>query len=240
MIEYCDYDLLEHYDSGTFNRKYKTELNGKIEEIDKIIYENISIVNSFVNKEYKSYRTVDNLILYRIYGKFYRDDKKSNNDGARINGIYASTEFAESLIDAKIRLALDPRWSNTKMFEVKVLVPANTIISVGLAASVELKSGTILKGGAEQIILPFDWPKTWVVGYRRVTSRQLQTKPFFISGQPPESVPKDELYGLVCPKCGRERIEKLGEESQILIIGKKGGRYKMKYRCLSGDCKYYW
>lgn len=239
MINYCDYDMITHYSSGEFNCKFKTDLQGRIKEIDKIKYPTY-ISESFKNQEYKSYITLEPLILYRVFGMFVRDDNKDFNNGARINGAFASTEFAESLIDAKIRLALNPKWMNTKMYEVKIIIPKDSIISVGVVAPVKLETGTILDGGADQILLPKYWPEDWIIGYRRITARQLQSEPIFINGKPPKCNEKDELYGLVCPKCGRESIKKLDEKECFTIVGKKGGRYKMKFCCLYDDCNYYW
>ena len=70
-----------------------------------------------------------------------------------------------------MRLALDPAWFNTKMYEAKLLIPKDIVISVGIVAQVRLKTETVLSGGADQILLPREWPDSWIVGYRRVTTR---------------------------------------------------------------------
>ena len=51
---------------------------------------------------------------------FLRDDGKKTNNGAKLNGTFASTEFAESIIDAKVRLALNPEWMNKKSIKLKL------------------------------------------------------------------------------------------------------------------------
>lgn len=51
---------------------------------------------------------------------FLRDDGKKTNNGAKLNGAFASTEFAESIIDAKVRLALNPEWMNKKSIKLKL------------------------------------------------------------------------------------------------------------------------
>ncbi len=164
--------------SGTTNQKYKTVLKGKIVETEKDILPEW-LASSFKDSIYSTYITTDNIILYRTYGRGYSEDK-----GARWNGGFASTEFAESRIDVKIRLALKPEWYNTKLVEEKILVPPNTKISVGLVAPVTLNTGTILTGGAEQVLLPQNWPKEWIIGYREVTSKPLMTYPEFCKDAP--------------------------------------------------------
>lgn len=237
MYNCCDYDLIEIYASGEFNSKYKTDLNGKIKKIETIEYPSY-ITESFKKQKYKTYITLEPIVLYRVYGMFVRDDGNQRNNGAKLNGSFASTEFAESLIDVKIRLALNPVWMNTKMYEAKIIVPENTIISVGIVAPVVLKTKTVLSGGADQVLLPKDWPEDWIVGYRRITSNQLSSQPVFISGKPPKCNTKNELYTLTCPRCVSENIRRLDEAERFVIIGKKGGVYKMKHHC--NDCDYFW
>lgn len=167
--------------SGSINQKYKTDLTGKVREIKKDTLEN-SDVSSFKNGEYKTYITLDEIILYRTYGRGYSKDR-----GAKWYGRYASTEFAESRIDVKIRLALKPEWLNTRLVEEKILVPVGTKINVGLVAPVTLATGTVLEGGAEQVILPYDWPQEWIIGYRSVTSKPLMSYPQFYDGPPKDN-----------------------------------------------------
>ena len=166
------------FKSGSTNQKYKTDLIGKVREIEKDTLPD-GIVSSFKAGIYKTYITTAEIYLYRTYGRGY-----SKNKGAGWNGSYASTEFAESRIDVKIRLALKPEWFNTRLAEEKILVPIGTKISVGVVAPVILNTGTVLDGGAEQVLLPMNWPKSWVVGYREVTSKPLMDYPKFYSEPP--------------------------------------------------------
>ncbi len=170
-VNFCDYDSLKHYDSGSFNSKYKTDLIGSIEEINKETLPD-DIASSFLHKQYQTYKTLDELVLYRVFGLYSRTNGEVK--GARSSGGYASTEFAESLIDAKLRLALAPEWFSTKAYEEKILLPKGSIINVGIVAPVTLKTGAVLPGGADQILLPRNWSEEdWTIGYRRVTTRQL-------------------------------------------------------------------
>ena len=237
MLNCCDYDVITLYHSGELNSRYKTDLTGKLECVERIPY-GPQVTASFKGGVYQSFRTMAPIVLYRVFGQ-YRGSGPTQK-GARLNGGFASTEFAESIIDAKLRLALDPAWANTKMYEAKLIVPAGISISIGTVASVVLKTGTVLPGGADQILLPQGWPESWITGYRRLTARQLQAPPCFSPQRPPEYDSKENLYRMICPVCGCEKCQKLPEEEQFTITGSKGNQYVMQYVCLNPDCQYYW
>lgn len=237
MLNCCDYDVITLYHSGELNSRYKTDLTGKLECVERIPY-GPQVTASFKGGVYQSFRTMAPIVLYRVFGQ-YRGSGPTQK-GARLNGGFASTEFAESIIDAKLRLALDPAWANTKMYEARLIVPAGISISIGTVASVVLKTGTVLPGGADQMLLPQGWPESWITGYRRLTARQLQAPPCFSPQRPPEYDSKENLYRMICPVCGCEKCQKLPEEEQFTITGSKGNQYVMQYVCLNPDCQYYW
>lgn len=237
MLNCCDYDVITLYHSGELNSRYKTDLTGKLECVERIPY-GPQVTASFKGGVYQSFRTMAPFVLYRVFGQ-YRGSGPTQK-GARLNGGFASTEFAESIIDAKLRLALDPAWANTKMYEARLIVPAGISISIGTVASVVLKTGTVLPGGADQMLLPQGWPESWITGYRRLTARQLQAPPCFSPQRPPEYDSKENLYRMICPVCGCEKCQKLPEEEQFTITGSKGNQYVMQYVCLNPDCQYYW
>lgn len=239
VINCCDYDAIKHYDSGTFNAKYKTNLTGKVVEITRQEYPK-QVVSSFQNGEYTTVQTLEPILLYRLFGQYRNQESTSDLRGARLGGSFASTEFAESIIDAKLRLALDPAWFNTKMYEAKLQVPSGTILSIGKVSSVRLRTGTILPGGADQVLLPRDWPEDWIIGFRRVTSRQLISLPYFIRQKPAEYDTKESLYRKMCPACGCEQTRTLSAAEQFSITGQKGNQYTMQYVCLNPNCQYYW
>lgn len=85
-----------------------------------------------------------------------------------------------------MRLALDPQWNNALYIEEKIIVPKDVIINVGIVAPVKLLSGNVLEGGADQVLLPFDWSEEWVVGYRFVTSEPLMDYPQYMKEKPNE------------------------------------------------------
>lgn len=242
MRNYCDYDAIVHYAPGTFGSKYKTDVSGKLKEIDRDLSLSENDINSFQNDQYRTYETTEPLILYRLFGKYQMvEDGRGEPKGARINGRFASTEFAESLIDAKSRRALDPKWLNTKMYEAKLQVPTGTKVSIGVVAPVTLKTGVILTGGADQVLLPVNWSEKWILGYRRVSSWQLQIVPTYWPEKPEEiTVGIKNLYPDICPRCCFHRTRKLSEEEQFIVIGRLGGRYTMKNVCLNPECEYYW
>ena len=240
MMNFCDYDKLVHYVSGSFSSKYKTVLEGKLRETTKDDLPD-EIVSSFKDCEYKTFITLSDLVFYRIYGKLSRDDNNENKNGARKLGNFVSTEFSESLIDSKIRLALDPSWLNTRMYEAKILLPKGNKISVGIVAPVKLKTGTILDGGADQIILPQNWSEEYVVGYRFVTTHQLINPPTYTMSEPEEKVSKNNLYRIpACPNCSGSNVVMLAANNKIVVTGSNGGRYQMKYKCNNAQCNYYW
>ncbi len=142
-------------------------INVNIEAIERIELESVlndleaaeSVFVVYVKKSERCYQTTKvTTKVNRTYGRGYSKDK-----GATWNGGFASTEFAESRIDVKIRLALKPEWYNTKLVEEKILVPKGIKLNIGLVAPVQLNTGTILDGGAEQVLLPQNWPKEWIL-----------------------------------------------------------------------------
>ena len=238
MKHYCDYDALGQYPSGTFNSQFKTDLQGKLIEVERVSYEP-QITSSFKDGAYRTFCTLVPITLYRVFG-LYKGNTNPAPKGAQLRGGFASTEFAESIIDAKLRLALAPAWFNTKMYEAKLIVPAGQILSIGTVASVKLNTGTVLPGGADQVLLPREWPEDWIIGYRRLTGRQLQTYPYFTANKPSGYSTKETLYTKICPVCGCEEIRELLRDEQFTIIGCKGNQYTLRSLCLNPECQYYW
>lgn len=244
-MNYCDYDSMQHYKSGSFAVQHKTLLTGKLEEIEKQNLEDW-LKSSFFNGDYCTCITLYDLILYRIFGRYsmkIRDKLYGLPKGAKSLGGFASTEFAESLIDAKIRLALAPSWLSTKAYEEKILLPQGSIINVGIVAPVKLKTGTILEGGADQILLPQNWSEKWIIGYRRVTQRQLMNPPRFPLGK--DDLPlidkKETLYKIdTCCFCGGSDVTRLKENEWVEVVGSKNNRYTLKFRCNNPKCQFYW
>lgn len=64
------------------------------------------------------------------------------------------------------------------------MFPIGITLNVGVVAPVHLKTGTILEGGADQVLLPLNWSKEWIVGYREVTSKPLFEYPDYCEMEP--------------------------------------------------------
>ena len=148
------------------------------------------------------------------------------------------------MIDAKLRLALDPKWFSTKAYEEKILLPKGSVINVGIVAPVTLNTGAVLPGGADQILLPKNCSEEdWTIGYRRVTTRQLINPPDFKLKKIdlPESDVKATVYKIpVCCSCGGSDVTRLVENEQFEVEGSKGNRYIMRFHCNNPRCGYYW
>jgi len=230
-----DLDALTHYNSGEFNRNYKTDLSDKIKLINKMDLP-CNVVESFLNSIYSTVLTTKEFFLYRIYGEYMRKD--GTISGAKLSGAFATTEFAESTIDAKLRLALDPKWLNSRMYESKILIPIGTVLNVGIVAPIHTLSGTTLEGGADQILLPRNWPQSWIVGYRRINTSQLHRIPEFSPVDPSIQNDKATLYPHICPICHSINSVKLNISDRIHFVGSKGGKYTTQFKCL--DCSTYW
>lgn len=241
-VNVCDYDQMTLYKSGEFNSKYKTDLKGKLKRKNKQILPD-SVAETFLNSYYETCETLEDIILYRVFGK-YIGKNTGKEYGAEILGAYATTEFAESMIDVKIRLALLPEWRNTKMYEVKFCLPKGSVINIGIAAPQPPDKKTFA-GGAEQIILPKVSRKEmdkWVIGYRRIGARQLTKIPTYPFNSVDEVVESINLYSVFCPECQCSNIHKVenDEKEKYTFVGSKGGIYTMQYKCLNSKCGYMW
>ncbi|KAA5846451.1 hypothetical protein F2A37_07385 [Pseudomonas chlororaphis] len=65
--------------------------------------------------------------------------------------------------------ALLPEWKNTRVVEAEIVIPKGTKLDVGKVAPQTIKStGTVLDGGADQLLMPRDWPKEWIKSTRDV------------------------------------------------------------------------
>lgn len=235
IFKFYDFDAEVPYKPGEFNQQFKTSLINKYKILPKTPLKK-EIVDSFLNGEYVTVQTTEELILYRIYGEYKKGD--GTIVGAKLCGAFASTEFAESSIEVKVRLALDPKWLSTKMYEIKILVPTGTILNIGKVAPMTTLSGTILEGGADQILLPLNWTKDWIVGYRRVTLNQLYKVPVYSLEDPTQQNDKCTLYPHACPICDSIRNIKFSDAEAIHFQGSKGRKYTAHYQCL--DCKTFW
>lgn len=171
------------FQAGTANQTSKTVLEGKVRVLPRQPLPPQDAA-SFLNGEYQTYETLEPLVLYRVYGCGY------SGAGAGPKGRFVTTEYAESKIDVKLRLALKLEWKNTCMVEARLLVPAGTAIQVGVVAPQTLPTGTVLPGGADQIMLPADWPDEWITGYRLLRFHPQLIYPEYSPEAPLAQMPK--------------------------------------------------
>lgn len=115
MANVCDYNSLTHYEPGLFNRPYRTKLTGNLQITEKDTITDPEILNSFKDQYYETYLTLKDLVFYRVFGRFQR---RNGNKvfGSVLTGAFVTTEFAESIFDVKMRVALDQLWGNCKKY----------------------------------------------------------------------------------------------------------------------------
>lgn len=139
-------------------QEYRTKIDNKV----KIVQKDESLP-SFVKDSFKDgiYRTVvtnEDIVVYRVYG-----------GNAKAEGSFVTTSPANNKIQAKIDAALLPEWKNTRQFEAEIIIPKGTTINVGrVEEQIIRESGTVLKGDADQILMPKDWPSSWIKSTRKV------------------------------------------------------------------------
>ena len=144
--------------SGTDFGKYSTIIDDKVTVVEKMELPE-SLAETFTDGEYRTVVTDVDITLYRDFG--YK---------ARANGGFATTSPAENVIQVKYDSAILPEWKNTLQYEAEIVVPKGTTLQVGKVAPQITKGGTVLPGGADQIILPQGWDDaTWIKSVRELS-----------------------------------------------------------------------
>jgi hypothetical protein len=137
--------------------KYSTAIDDKVTIVNKAILPEW-VSESFLDSHYTTVTTDEDIILYRVYG-----------GNASDRGAFTSTAPADNRIQVKIDAALLPEWKNTREMEAVILVPKGTTLNIGKVAPQTIAStGTTLEGGADQILMPQDWPEEWITERRKV------------------------------------------------------------------------
>jgi len=148
--------------SGSFdvNGKYRTKIDSKVIEVKKANLPDF-IEATYTDGYYRTVETLEDVKVYRTYGG------KANQGGA-----YATTSPASTRIDAKIDTALLPEWGNSRKYEIEITIPKGQQLNIGKVAPQTIEStGTVLSGGADQILLPQGWPPEWITGTTIVPSK---------------------------------------------------------------------
>ncbi|MBC1723453.1 T7SS effector LXG polymorphic toxin [Listeria seeligeri] len=142
------------------SNKYNTKIDSKVIEVEKAELPNW-IKESYTDGNYRTVETTEEVKVYRTYG-----------GKAKKEGGFATTSVAKTRIDAKIETALLPEWGNSRKQEIEIIIPEGTILNIGKVAPQTIKStGTILSGGADQILLPQGWSTDWITNLRVVPSK---------------------------------------------------------------------
>lgn len=137
--------------------KYRTKIDAKVIEVEKANLPSW-VSESYKDNYYRTVQTLDDVKVYRTFG-----------GNADAGGGFATTTPTISKIDAKIDTALLPEWKNSRMYEAEIIIPKGQQINIGQVAPQVIKStGTKLVGGADQILLPQDWPLEWINLIRNV------------------------------------------------------------------------
>ena len=137
--------------------KYPTGIDGSVKIIEKADLPSW-IVDSFQDGQYRTVVTTEEVTVYRTFG--------GHSDAG---GGFVTSSPSKNRIQAKIDTALLPEWKNTRMYEVEIRIPKGETLSIGKVAPQKISlSGTVLKGGADQILLPQDWPLEWISDFRIV------------------------------------------------------------------------
>ncbi|WP_336648269.1 hypothetical protein [Microbacterium sp. MMO-10] len=116
-----------------------------------------SLAATFEDGAYRTVETTEAVTLFRVYGH-----------SAEQGGGFATTSTSGNRINAAMESALLPEWKNSREFEATIEVPAGQVLNIGTVAPQTTMSGAILPGGADQILLPRDWPSSWVQNVDRL------------------------------------------------------------------------
>lgn len=103
---------------------------------------------SFLDQQY---RTVQSTAVVRGYRNF--------GGNAKVGGTFITTNSGAS----RHELAILDEWNNTMRFEAEIEIPVNTKMNLGKVGPQTSTNGQqTLLGGADQVILPFQWNTEWV------------------------------------------------------------------------------
>jgi RHS repeat-associated protein len=138
--------------------KYSTAIDNKVTVIQKDESVPDWIQESFLDSNYRTVSTNEDITVYRVFG-----------GNANAQGAFVTTSPALNKIQAKIEAALLPEWKNTRAFEAEIRIPKGTQLNIGKVAPQTINStGTVLDGLSDQLLMPQNWPKEWIVSLRSV------------------------------------------------------------------------
>ncbi|WP_275899954.1 hemagglutinin repeat-containing protein [Pectobacterium brasiliense] len=130
-----------------------TKIDSKVTLTQKDSLPN-NVTKSFKDGNYQTVITNEPVVVYRKFG--------GTLDQAKLDGGYATTEQNVG----RNETAVYKKWS-TSQFEAQIKIPENTKINIGIVG--EQRPGSEkpkYDGGADQILMPLDYPLKWVKSVR--------------------------------------------------------------------------
>ena len=118
--------------------------------------------DSFLNGEYRTVVTTEDMILYRVYG-----GGSTKEGNPKTDSVFLTSREPKDRIVEKMDSALTNKWQgeyikpdgrieknlpNTREYYCDVYIPKGTRMNIGKVAPQETSGGQTLKGGGEQII----------------------------------------------------------------------------------------
>ncbi|ASA57921.1 hypothetical protein [Vibrio gazogenes] len=127
-----------------------TAINNSVRLVDQDTLPR-GIQRTFLDGNYVTVETTTPVVLFRKFG--------GTGNQAKANGGFASTTPNAS----RSETAVFKRWSNQR-FEAQLDIPEGTTLNIGKVAPQTSKSGNRIyhKGGADQILLPQEYPISWI------------------------------------------------------------------------------
>jgi len=110
---------------------------------------------TFMDGQYATVETISSVMLFRKFG--------GTGNQAKANGAFATTTPNAS----RSETAVFQRWSNQR-FEAQIEVPERSLLNIGKVAPQMSRSGSRIyhQGGADQVLLPQNYPDTWIKSVR--------------------------------------------------------------------------
>ncbi|MEI3604988.1 hypothetical protein SPD48_04740 [Pseudogracilibacillus sp. SE30717A] len=141
------------------NPKYATAIDDKVTIKEQVVLPSW-LKNTYTDGQYRTVITNESIMVYRTFG-----------GRAGVDGAFATTVPAPNRITSKIDSALLPEWKNSRQYEAVIEIPKGTELNIGKVEQQMTQTGTVFKGGGDQILLPQNWPNEWIKEIREVPSR---------------------------------------------------------------------
>lgn len=135
------------------NATIGTTIDNSVFLIDKDSLPTV-VSRTFKSGEYQTVITIEPVSVYRKFG--------GSETQAKLEGSYATT----TQNSGRNETAVYQQWSTTQ-FEAKIEVPANTKLNIGsVGEQPPLSSNPKFTGGADQVLLPQNFPSDWIKSVR--------------------------------------------------------------------------